>query len=59
MSDAEIIRRLKNLATDAVMSGDDEKGRLFGQAAARLTELSVIHHTWHPCISDIIGKEAQ
>ncbi len=57
MSDAEIIRRLKNLATDAVLSGDDAKGRLLGEAAARLTELSVIHHTWHPCIGDIVGKE--
>jgi hypothetical protein len=48
MSDTQIIQRLKNMATDAYLSGDDLKGKVLGEAAARLTELSIIHHTWHP-----------
>ena len=50
MTDAQIILRLKNLATDAHLSGDDLKGKVLGEAAARLTELSIIHHTWHPSL---------
>jgi hypothetical protein len=50
MTDAQIILRLKNMATDAHLSGDDLKGKVLGEAAARLTELSIIHHTWHPCM---------
>jgi hypothetical protein len=50
MTDAQIIQRLKNLATDAHLSGDELKGKVLGEAAARLTELSIIHHTWHPSL---------
>jgi hypothetical protein len=52
MTDAQIIIRLKNMATDAHLSGDDIKGKVLGEAAARLTELSIIHHTWHPSIEE-------
>jgi hypothetical protein len=52
MTDAQIIQRLKNMATDAHLSGDDIKGKVLGEAAARLTELSIIHHTWHPSIEE-------
>ena len=50
MTDAQIIQRLKNMATDAHLSGDELKGKVLGEAAARLTELSIIHHTWHPSL---------
>jgi hypothetical protein len=53
MTDAQIIIRLKNMATDAHLSGDDIKGKVLGEAAARLTELSIIHHTWHPSIQEV------
>ena len=53
MTDAQIIIRLKNMATDAHLSGDDIKGKVLGEAAARLTELSIIHHTWHPSIEQV------
>lgn len=52
MTDAQIIIRLKNMATDAHLSGDDIKGKVLGEAAARLTELSIIHHTWHPSVEE-------
>jgi hypothetical protein len=52
MTDAQIIIRLKNMATDAHLSGDDIKGKVLGEAAARLTELSIIHHTWHPSLEE-------
>lgn len=52
MTDNQIILRLKNMATDAHLSGDDIKGKVLGEAAARLTELSIIHHTWHPSVED-------
>jgi hypothetical protein len=55
MSDTQIIQRLKNMATDAYLSGDDLKGKVLGEAAARLTELSIIHHTWHPSLEDERG----
>jgi hypothetical protein len=53
MNDAQIIQRLKNMATDAHLSGDEIKGKVLGEAAARLTELSILHHTWHPSIEDV------
>jgi hypothetical protein len=53
MTDAQIIQRLKNMATDAHLSGDDIRGKVLGEAAARLTELSIIHHTWHPSIEQV------
>jgi hypothetical protein len=53
MTDAQIIQRLKNMATDAHLSGDDLKGKVLGEAAARLTELSIINHTWHPSMEEV------
>jgi hypothetical protein len=53
MNDAQIIQRLKNMATDAQLSGDEIRGKVLGEAAARLTELSIIHHTWHPSIEQV------
>ena len=53
MNDAQIIQRLKNMATDAHLSGDEIRGKVLGEAAARLTELSILHHTWHPSIEDV------
>ena len=53
MNDAQIIQRLKNMATDAHLSGDEIKGKVLGEAAARLTELSILHHTWHPSVEDV------
>jgi hypothetical protein len=53
MNDAQIIQRLKNMATDAQLSGDEIRGKVLGEAAARLTELSILHHTWHPSIEDV------
>jgi hypothetical protein len=53
MNDAQIIQRLKNMATDAHLSGDDIKGKVLGEAAARLTELSIINHTWHPSMEEV------
>jgi hypothetical protein len=50
MTDAQIILRLKNMATDAHLSGDYLEGKVLGEAAARLTELSIIYHTWHPSL---------
>lgn len=57
MTDAQIIIRLKNMATDAHLSGDDIKGRVLGEAAARLTELSIIHHTWHPSLNEVVDND--
>jgi hypothetical protein len=53
MTDAQIILRLKNMATDADLSGDELKSKVLGEAAARLTELSIIHHTWHPSLEGL------
>jgi hypothetical protein len=53
MNDAQIIQRLKNMATDAHLSGDEIRGKVLGEAAARLTELSILHHTWHPSVEDV------
>ena len=53
MNDAQLINRLKNASTDAVLSGDHVKALWLSQAAARLTELSIIHHTWHPSIEEV------
>jgi hypothetical protein len=53
MNDAQIIQRLKNMATDAHLSGDEIRGKVLGEAAARLTELSILHHTWHPSVQDV------
>jgi hypothetical protein len=58
MTDAQIIQRLKNMATDAHLSGDDLKGKVLGEAAARLTELSIIHHTWHPSLTEALQEIA-
>ena len=52
MTDAQLINRLKNLSTDAILSGDDNRARLLAEAAARITELSIIHHTWHPSMEE-------
>jgi hypothetical protein len=52
MTDAQLINRLKNLSTDAILSGDDNRARLLAEAAARITELSIIHHTWHPSLEE-------
>jgi hypothetical protein len=56
MTDAQIIQRLKNMATDAHLSGDEIRGKVLGEAAARLTELSIIHHTWHPSLEQITAE---
>jgi hypothetical protein len=53
MTDAQIIQRLKNMATDAHLSGDEIRGKVLGEAAARLTELSILHHRWHPSVEDV------
>ena len=53
MTDAQLINRLKNLSTDAILSGDDNRARLLAEAAARITELSIIHHTWHPSMEEL------
>ena len=53
MTDAQLINRLKNLSTDAILSGDHIKAKVLAEAAARITELSIIHHTWHPSMEDI------
>ena len=53
MTDAQLINRLKNLSTNAILSGDDVNARLLAEAAARITELSIIHHTWHPSIEEV------
>jgi len=58
MTDAQIIQRLKNMATDAHLSGDELKGKVLGEAAARLTELSIIHHTWHPSLAQALREVA-
>jgi hypothetical protein len=58
MTDAQIIQRLKNMATDAHLSGDELKGKVLGEAAARLTELSIIHHTWHPSLTEALREVA-
>ena len=56
MTDAQLINRLKNLSTNAILSGDDVSARLLAEAAARITELSIIHHTWHPSIEEVDGR---
>jgi hypothetical protein len=56
MTDAQLINRLKNLSTNAILSGDDIQARVLAEAAARLTELSIIHHTWHPSIEEVDGR---
>jgi hypothetical protein len=48
MTDAQIIQRLKNLSTDAILSGDHVTALTLSQAAARITELSMLHRSWHP-----------
>jgi hypothetical protein len=53
MTDAQLINRLKNLSTNAILSGDDIQARVLAEAAARITELSIIHHTWHPSMEEI------
>jgi hypothetical protein len=58
MTDAQIIQRLKNMATDAHLNGDDIKGKVLGEAAARLTELSIINHTWHPSMAEALREIA-
>jgi hypothetical protein len=52
MTDAQIIQRLKNMSTDAILSGDHVTALTLSQAAARITELSIIHHTWHPSFEE-------
>jgi hypothetical protein len=54
MTDAQIIQRLKNASTDAILSGDHVRALWLSQAAARLTELSIIHHTWHPSLNEVV-----
>jgi hypothetical protein len=58
MNDAQIIQRLKNMATDAHLSGDEIRGKVLGEAAARLTELSIINHTWHPSVTEALREIA-
>ena len=53
MTDAQLINRLKNLSTDAILSGDHIKAKVLAEAAARITELSIIHHTWHPSMEEL------
>jgi hypothetical protein len=48
MTDAQIIQRLKNLSTDAILSGDHVTALTLSQAAARITELLMLHRSWHP-----------
>jgi hypothetical protein len=31
---------------------------VLGEAAARLTELSIIHHTWHPSLTEALREIA-
>lgn len=53
MTDAQLIQRLRNASTDAVLSGDHVQALWLAQAAARLTELSIIHHSWHPSLGEV------
>ena len=57
MTDAQLIQRLRNESTDAVLSGDHVRALWLAQAAARLTELSIIHHTWHPSLNEVVTHE--
>lgn len=54
MTDAQLIQRLRNASTDAVLSGDHVQALWLAQAAARLTELSIIHHSWHPSLEQAV-----
>lgn len=53
MTDAQIIQRLKNMSTDAILSGDHVTALTLSQAAARITELSMLHSSWHPSFDQV------
>lgn len=40
MTDAQIVSRLRYLATDAALSGDDHNARFYSEAAARIMSLT-------------------
>jgi hypothetical protein len=40
MTDAQIVSRLRYLATDAALSGDDHNARFYSEAAARILSLT-------------------
>ena len=52
MTDPQIIQRLRNLSTDAYLSGDEITARILAEAAARLTELSIMRNVWHPSMEE-------
>jgi hypothetical protein len=49
-SDDALAQRLKNLATDRHLSGDDVGAKWLYEAAARILELSDIVNTCHPSL---------
>ena len=40
MTDAQIVSRLRYLATDAALSGNDHNARFYSEAAARILSLT-------------------
>jgi|DEB3_MinimDraft_2_1074329.scaffolds.fasta_scaffold02397_5 hypothetical protein len=45
LRDDQLAERLRNMATDALLSGDDEKHRILSLAAVRLM---LVADWWHP-----------
>jgi hypothetical protein len=52
MTDAQIVSRLRYLATDAALSGDDHNARFYSEAAARILSLTEqFNISTHPSIA--------
>ena len=53
MTDAQIIKSLQEFAFEMQTKHREVSEYILLQAAARITELSIIHHTWHPSVEEI------
>jgi hypothetical protein len=52
MTDAQIVSRLRYLATDAALSGDDHNARFYSEAAARILSLTEqFNFSTHPSLA--------
>lgn len=50
-SDEQLAKHLQNMATDAVLSGDDVKAKILSEASARILTLTHTKMGWHPATS--------
>jgi len=55
-SDEELVKRLRNMATDHELSGQYVTAKVLGEAAARIMGLAHLGPDWHPSITTNGGK---